>query len=61
MRKTTATLLVAAAALAGQGQGPVDDGPIVIEDLKLGTYWAGADISIKDLQGKVVLVETWGS
>ena len=32
-----------------------------IEDLNLGTYWYGAPLEIKDLRGKVVLVEIWGS
>ncbi len=32
-----------------------------IDNLRLGEYWYGAKISKKDLLGKVVLVELWGS
>ena len=38
---------------------PPDD--ITIDDLKLGTYWYGPQITKKDLLGKVVLVEIYGS
>ena len=48
-------------ALAGDGQGPVKPGPIEIADFNMGTYWFGARITNKDLLGKVVLIETWGS
>ena len=61
MRIAMAALLLALPALAGAGQGPVDSGPIRIDDLNLGTYWFGAKIDHRDLIGKVVLVETWGS
>ncbi len=54
-------LLLALPARSEQGQGPVDPGPIVVDDLRLGTYWFGARITNKDLLGKVVLVEAWGS
>lgn len=53
--------LFAAPATPEDGQGPVDSGPVVLDDLRLGTYWFGAKITNKDLLGKVVLVETWGS
>ena len=56
-----AALALSSLVLAAEGQGPVDSGPIVIEGLNLGTYWYGAKITNKDLLGKVVLVETWGS
>lgn len=61
MRTTLALALLAAAALPGSGQGPVDPGPILVEDLNLGTYWYGSKITHGDLVGKVVLVEVWGS
>jgi hypothetical protein len=54
-------LLAAAALAAGEsGQGPADENARV-DGLQLGTYWCGAKISRKDLAGKVVLVEIWGS
>ena len=56
-----AALALSSLVFAGAGQGPVDSGPIEIGDLNLGTYWYGAKITHKDLIGKVVLVETWGS
>ena len=34
---------------------------ITLDRLDLGTYWYGAEISKKDLLGKVVLVEIYGS
>lgn len=55
--------LVAAAGLAWaeQGQGPIEGDNVRIEKLRLGEYWYGAPLSQKDLVGKVVLVELWGS
>lgn len=39
-----------------------EDAPVSrVDDLNLGTYWYGAPLEIKDLRGKVVLVEIWGS
>jgi len=61
MRATLLSLVLTAVALAGAGQGPVEPGPIRIDDFNIGTYWYGAKITNKDLLGKVVLVETWGS
>lgn len=56
------TLLGATLAVAQEhGQGPVESGPIQVKDLSLGTHWFGSAIGNKDLVGKVVLVETWGS
>ena len=52
--------LVAAPLLAEEGQGQADPNA-VIGDLNLGTYWYGASIDKRDLIGKVVLVEIWGS
>ncbi len=64
----TASLIVGAAllvhtalAFAEQGQGPVEGDNVRIEDMRLGEYWYGAEISQEDLVGKVVLVEMWGS
>ncbi|MHC4954360.1 MAG: hypothetical protein ACYTGZ_10755 [Planctomycetota bacterium] len=56
-----ALLLPALPVRAGDGQGPVKPGPIEIQDFNMGTYWFGAKITNKDLLGKVVLIETWGS
>lgn len=47
-------------AFGADGQGPADDNAR-IDDVRLGTYWAGQDITLKDLKGKVVLLEIWGS
>lgn len=52
--------LTAAPLLAEEGQGTADPNA-AIEDLNLGTYWYGASIDKRDLIGKVVLVEIWGS
>lgn len=56
-----AAFALATIVLADSGQGPVDSGPVLVENLRLGTYWYGAKITNKDLIGKVVLVEIWGS
>ena len=64
MRIAVLTIVVALLctwALSEQGQGPVDPGPIVVEDLRLGEYWYAQNITKKDLIGKIVLVEIWGS
>ena len=61
MRNLPCILALAFSALAGDGQGPVKPGPIEIGDFNMGTYWYGAKITNKDLLGKVVLIETWGS
>jgi hypothetical protein len=45
---------------ADEGQGTADP-KADIEDLSLGEYWYGAQIDKRDLLGKVVLVEIWGS
>ncbi len=64
MRIAVVTIVVALLctwALSEQGQGPVDPGPILVEDLQLGEYWYAQKITKKDLTGKVVLVEIWRS
>jgi len=61
MRITACLLGLSLTLFAGDGQGPVLPGKIEIKDFNLGTYWYGARISDKDLRGKVVLIETWGS
>ena len=61
MRITACLLTLAVTLCADDGQGPVGSGPIEIQDLNIGTYWYGAKITNRDLIGKVVLVETWGS
>ena len=52
--------VLAAPLHAEEGQGQADPNA-VIGDLDLGTYWYGASIDKRDLIGKVVLVEIWGS
>ena len=44
-----------------EGLGPVASGPITIGGAILGTHWFGPEISHKDLKGKVVLFEIYGS
>lgn len=62
-RHTLFLAALAAPLLVAQdhGQGPVEPGPITVADLNLGTHWFGPEIDNKDLLGKVVLVEIWGS
>ena len=66
MRRTMAigllalTVVAGARAFGGEGQGPADDN-VRIDDIRFGTYWAGLDVTLKDLKGKVVLLEIWGS
>ena len=45
---------------AEQGQGEADPNA-TIDGLNIGTYWYGAPVDKRDLIGKVVLVEIWGS
>ena len=61
MRTRASVLAMALFALATfrADAAPPDD--ITIDDLKLGTYWYGPKVSKKDLLGKVVLVEIYGS
>ena len=47
-------------AFGAEGQGPADD-DVRIDDLRFGEYWYGQNITLKDLKGKVVLLEIWGS
>ena len=54
------TALMTSAAWADQGQGPAEPGAR-IEGVNLGTYWFGARVTKKDLMGKVVLFEIYGS
>ena len=61
MRYLAAALTLSTLVLADSGQGPVDAGPIVTDGLNLGTYWYGVRLTKKELIGKVVLVEIWGS
>ena len=55
-----ATALLTLPLFAGEGKGTADP-DAHIKDLNLGDYWYGAEIDKKDLLGKVVLVEIWGS
>jgi hypothetical protein len=56
-----ALLLTALLALLATGGPARSEGEVKLGDLRLGTYWYGAQIDKKDLLGKVVLVEIWGS
>ena len=62
MKKVLGGVLAAGLLMlaAGGGAAPQEDAPR-IEKLNLGTYWYGTEITKKDLLGKVVLVEIWGS
>ncbi len=51
--------LLLALTTAGAGAAPPDD--IKLDNLNLGTYWFGQKVMKKDLMGKVVLVEIYGS
>ena len=42
-------------------EAPAAQAEASIEGLRLGEYWYGKQITKKDLAGKVVLVEIWGS
>jgi hypothetical protein len=57
LRYATTFLLAALLALAPVGA----EETITIDDLNLGTHWYGPKVTTKDLAGKVVLVELWGS
>jgi hypothetical protein len=60
MKKIALALLAAAFVLApAAAAAPPDE--IRIADLNLGEHWAGPKITKKDLLGKVVLVEIYGS
>jgi hypothetical protein len=59
MKKIALALLAAAFVLAPAAVASPDN--ITIADLNLGEYWAGPKVSNKDLLGKVVLVEIYGS
>jgi hypothetical protein len=56
-------VLIAVAALAiAAPPTPAQSGDdLRIEQLRVGTYWGGAPIDLRDLIGKVTLVEIWGS
>jgi len=62
MKTFSMAILVSALALAlGSSSAPsAPDGP-TIDDLRIGEHWYGTKITRKDLLGKVVLVEIWGS
>lgn len=55
-----AALLLTLPVAADDGQGTAAPGATV-DELNLGTYWYGVDVDKRDLIGKVVLVEIWGS
>jgi hypothetical protein len=53
--------LVAALLLFAVASGARAEEPLTLDGLNLGEYWYGARVSKKDLLGKVVLVELYGS
>ncbi len=59
MRITGAICL--AAALVLLPGSAVGENESRIDTLSMGTYWYGAKLEKKDLEGKVVLLEIWGS
>ena len=61
MKKPWTMLLIGALPLLMAGSHARSEGEPRIDTLKMGTYWYGAEITKKDLLGKVVLVEIWGS
>jgi hypothetical protein len=65
MRNTAALLLALLVAATAAGVGAEEEKPteveISIDDLNVGTHWYGPEVTAKDLAGKVVLVELWGS
>ena len=58
MRATT-LFLILFLALAPAGIRAEDE--LSIDQLNVGTGWFGPQVTAKDLAGKVVLVELWGS
>ena len=54
-------LALAAGLQAGEGQGPGDTSKSTLSQVSLGEYWYGKRIELGDLEGKVVLMEIWGS
>ena len=57
-----AGLAIAAAPSAGDEKGGASQiVDATIDEFNLGTHWFGPRIDLRDLAGKVVLVETWGS
>ena len=61
MTRFTTHALLAALVLASCGCGAAFADDATIDELNLGAYWYGPKITKKDLAGKVVLVELWGS
>lgn len=54
-------LLAIPLALPLLAVGAAPDKKPHIGDLRMGEYWHGAQVSLDDLEGKVVLMEYWGS
>ena len=54
------TVLLVLPVHAEQGQGTAE-ADAHLDGLNVGTYWYGAPVDKRDLIGKVVLVEIWGS
>ena len=59
--KKIALALLAAGFLFAPAASAVPPDDVTLADLNLGEYWAGPKVSKKDLLGKVVLVEIYGS
>ena len=56
---TSASWVTSASDDEGGGATEIPDAHI--NEASLGTYWYGAPLDLRDLAGKVVLWETWGS
>ncbi len=54
-------VLLASVLLATAGPVRARPSGAVIKDLRLGEHWYGREITIDDLEGKVVLFVLWGS
>ena len=63
MRTLTMSLLALLLALPAPGQDATADPAIgaSLQEADLGTYWYGTLVDKRDLIGKVVLMEIWGS
>lgn len=52
---------VAAVAVTGIAGSAVRAETVKLQDaVRLGEHWFGPEVSMKDLEGRVVLIEDWG-
>ena len=61
MKLATALILVTTALVTPAALRTPEAPEGHIEQLTIGEYWMGVDVTPKDLTGKVVLLEYWGS